>query len=161
MGGAFSLMLLLVFFFMPETAFHRPAALNIDGGASAGTSMVEEDEIALKPTKTNTTTGSQATSTDLGLTKTKSRSPTRVSGEQRISYWKELMPYSGYWDTASFLSAFVRPFVMWGSPIVLWASFMFTATLSWLVLVSFVLSQIFSAPPYNFSITAASNQPCI
>lgn len=153
MGGAFVLMLLLVFFFMPETAFHRSAALDIDGGASVGMAMVEEDEVALKPTRTNATTKSQATSS-FELTKTKSRSPTRISSEQRMSYWKELLPYSGYWDSSSFMSAFVRPFIMWGSPIVIWAAFLFTATLSWLVLVSFVLSQIFSAPPYNFSITA-------
>lgn len=34
-GGAFGLMFFLVFFFMPETAFHREGALNIDTGEKA------------------------------------------------------------------------------------------------------------------------------
>lgn len=146
-------MLLLVFFFMPETAYHRSGVLDIDGGARVDLSVVEEDEIELKPSKTSVDTTAKA-STVLGLTKTTSQSPTRVSGEQRTPYWRELLPYSGYWDNAPFFGTLIRPFFMLGSPIVLWASFLFTATISWLVLVSFVLSQIFSAPPYNFSVAA-------
>lgn len=150
MGGAFLGMLLLVFFFMPETAFHRSGALDIDGGQSLPVA-VEEDEIELSPTKTNVTTTSKS-SYVLGLKPTVSHSPTRVSGEQRRSYWKELAPYSGYWDHSPFFRTLVRPFYMWGSPIVLWSSFLFTACISWIVLISFVLSQIFSAPPYNFTV---------
>lgn len=153
MGGAFSVMLLLVFFFMPETAYHRSGTLDIDGGGKSGPRMVEEDEIELTASETNVE-GSLKASAVLGLSTTTSHSPTRVSGEQRNSYLKELLPYSGYWDKAPFFGTFIRPFLMLGSPIVLWASFLFTATISWLVLVSFVLSQIFSAPPYNFSVAA-------
>lgn len=35
---------------------------------------------------------------------------------------------------------------------VLWATLLFTTCISWLVLISLTLSQIFSAPPYNFSV---------
>lgn len=43
---------------------------------------------------------------------------------------------------------------MLASPAVLWATLLFTTCISWLVGISITLSQIFSAPPYNFSITA-------
>jgi hypothetical protein len=43
---------------------------------------------------------------------------------------------------------------MLASPAVLWATLLFTTCISWLVGISVTLSQIFSAPPYNFSVTA-------
>lgn len=155
MGGAFILMLLLVFFFMPETAYHRSGLLDIDGGARADSVRVEEDEIDLKESATTSSMKTTLeTSKVLSLSTTTSHSPDRLSGAQRMPYLRELLPYSGYWNKAPFFDTFLRPFFMLGSPIVLWASFLFTATISWLVLVSFVLSQIFSAPPYNFSVAA-------
>lgn len=159
MGGAFTLMLLLVFFFMPETAFHRSGVLDIDRGQTSGiSSTTEEHEIELKVTRDPITLVSKSSSV-LSLRPATPQDPNRVIGEQRQSYWKELMPYSGYWDKSPFLRTLVRPFFMWGSPIVIWASFLFTAVISWLVLISFVLSQIFSAPPYSFTVAevGASN----
>lgn len=160
MGGALTLMSLLVFFFMPETAFHRSAVLDIDGGAQKSDTEIanEDEEVELRPSKTNATVSTKPSST-LDLKPTVSHGLARVSSEQRQPYWKELLPYSGYWDKSPFLGTFARPFFMLGSPIVLWASFLFTATISWLILISFVLSQIFSAPPYNFTVAqvGASN----
>lgn len=106
MGAAFLLMLVLVFFGMPETAYHRSGTLNIDGGQSTqvievGDEMLEVD-LDLARSKTSgqaSVAPSDKASSVLGLTtglsKTVSHSPTRVSGEQRISYWKELLPYNG------------------------------------------------------------------
>lgn len=161
MGGAFLLMLLLVFFFMPETAFHRSSVLDIDGAQNSDAEMVSEEahEIEMKPSKTDMTVSSKLSST-LDLKPTTSLSTTtRVSSEAKQPYWRELLPYAGYWDKSPFLGTLARPFFMCGSPIVLWASLMFTATISWLVMISFVLSQIFSAPPYNFTVAqvGASN----
>lgn len=154
MGGAFTLMLILVFFFMPETAFQRSGGLNIDGAREAAPDAArtqKEDEIELGSSTAHVEIASKRSS-DFDLQPTTSQSPTRVTSEQRQPYWRELLPYSGYWDKSSFLSTLARPFFMWGSPIVLWASFLLTAVVSWLVLISFVLSQIFSAPPYNFTV---------
>jgi hypothetical protein len=77
-----------------------------------------------------------------------------ASQEERHSWAKELMPYSGYVNHISLLNTTFRPFAMLGSPAVLWATLLFTTCISWLVGISITLSQIFSAPPYNFSITA-------
>lgn len=135
MGGAMVLMLLLVFFFMPESAYVRHGAINID--TSDKTVEVEETE---KDNKTMQIEDRPA----VGST----------SSEPRISYTKELTPWNGYWDTVSFWRTLIRPFFVMLSPIVMWATLLFTICISWLVLISITLSQIFSAPPYNFSVSA-------
>jgi hypothetical protein len=77
-----------------------------------------------------------------------------TSSELEHSFAKELLPYSGYVNHVSFINTVLRPFVMLGSPAVLWATLLFTTCISWLVGISITLSQIFSAPPYNFSVTS-------
>jgi hypothetical protein len=88
---------------------------------------------------------------DSGATDTPRHSP---SEEERYSYARDLLPYSGYINHVSFLNTLFRPFMMLGSPAVLWATLLFTTCISWLVGISVTLSQIFSAPPYNFSVSA-------
>lgn len=134
MGGAMVLMLLLVIFFMPESAFVRHDAINID--TSDKTIDIEDAE----KEKTVQIENRQAVAS--------------TSSEPRLSYVQELKPYSGYFDTVSFWRTLIRPFVLILSPIVMWATLLFTICISWLVLISITLSQIFSAPPYNFSVSA-------
>lgn len=77
-----------------------------------------------------------------------------TASEPKYSFVKEMLPYSGYVNHVSFINTILRPFVMLGSPAVLWATLLFTTCISWLVGISITLSQIFSAPPYSFSVTA-------
>jgi hypothetical protein len=77
-----------------------------------------------------------------------------ASDEKPHSFATDMLPYSGYVNHVSFLNTVFRPFVMLASPAVLWATLLFTTCISWLVGISITLSQIFSAPPYNFSVTA-------
>ncbi|XP_014560971.1 hypothetical protein COCVIDRAFT_87770 [Bipolaris victoriae FI3] len=135
MGGAFIIMFLLVFFFMPETAYHRNNAMNID--TSVHTLDISEKHKD-KPVERIEDSARQS-------------SP---SSEPRDSYKKTLQFWSGYKDDVSFWRTFIRPFVMIASPVVMWATLLFTICISWLVLISITLSQIFSAPPYNFSVSA-------
>jgi hypothetical protein len=91
--------------------------------------------------------------------KNASGQPTRprtmpASEEKPHSFAKDMLPYSGYVNHISFVNTVFRPFVMLASPAVLWATLLFTTCISWLVGISITLSQIFSAPPYNFSVTA-------
>ncbi|ERS98568.1 hypothetical protein HMPREF1624_05353 [Sporothrix schenckii ATCC 58251] len=135
MGGAFVLQTLLTLFFMPESAFHRTGALNIDGGthrvevegASEKAGIEHRDGPAIDNDGIN----------DVPQT-----------------FVQSLMPYSGYWDRVSFWRTLLQPFCMLASPIVLWATLLFTTCISWLVLISITLSQIFSAPPYSFSVSS-------
>ncbi|KAJ5110041.1 cycloheximide resistance protein [Penicillium argentinense] len=130
MGGAFALMLVMVVFWMPESAYSRQA-LNIDTGEA---SVVVDDKGSLEQ-----------------LENTQSAHPEQVTDSTGWNY-KELLPYSGYVNQVSFWNTLVRPFYLIGSPAVLWAVLLFTICISWLVGISLTLSQIFSAPPYNFSV---------
>ncbi|OAL02606.1 MFS general substrate transporter [Phaeosphaeriaceae sp. SRC1lsM3a] len=135
MGAAFVVMLLLVILFMPETAFHRPDAINIDTtGRTVDTGMTEKESAIHMEERPHP--GAEGAS------------------EPKNSYMKELLPWNGYWDKVSFWRTIIRPFFMIFSPIVAWATLLFTICISWLVLISITLSQIFSAPPYNFSVSA-------
>jgi len=138
MGGAFVVMLLLVIFFMPESAYHRRDALNIDTGDKAiVTSELEKSGFG----KSN-------------VDQIEGRQVSTTSTEPRLSLKQDLMPWSGYFDHVSFWRTLLRPFFMLASPVVVWATLLFTTCISWLVLISITLSQIFAAPPYNFSVSA-------
>ncbi|CAA9956578.1 mfs transporter [Pyrenophora teres f. maculata] len=135
MGGAFVLMLLLIILFMPESAFHRHNVINIDTSART----LETDATEKEKSVEHIEDGPSQYST---------------SSEPRDPYIKTLMPWSGYWDHVSFWRTLLRPFVVIASPVVIWATLLFTICISWLVLISITLSQIFSAPPYSFSVSA-------
>ena len=135
MGGAFVIMLILIIFFMPESAYHRRDVINIDTSAKNVESDAVEKEKSAERFEDYAVQSS-------------------VSSEAAYPYVKTLMPWSGYWDHVSFWRTFLRPFVVIMSPVVMWATLLFTICVSWLVLISITLSQIFSAPPYSFSVSA-------
>ena len=150
MGGAFALQVIMTVLFMPESAYHRVGAINIDTGEKAAIITDKLDESST--VEHHETHGDRANSTS-------SQGQQRQQEEQPKSFLRELLPYSGYYDRVSFWRTLLRPFIMLASPMVVWATLLFTVLISWLVLISVTLSQIFSAPPYNFSVSAvgASN----
>jgi hypothetical protein len=146
MGAAFVIQTILTLLFMPETAFHRRGALDIDTGEHAvviykdSTDKGSVEQVELETTGAEGTTGSPP------------RSQSVV--EEKKTWAREMLPWDGYYDEASFLRTLARPFLMLLSPVVVWATLLFGSCISWLVLISITLSQIFSAPPYNFSVGA-------
>jgi hypothetical protein len=141
MGGAFVLQLILTFFFMPETAFHRTGTLNIDTGK---TNVETDKQVVASHMETS------GEKDEKGATAT----PTQVDSavEPKMSFMQEMRPWSGYVNHVSLFSTMVRPFFLLASPAVVWATLLFTTCISWLVGISITISQIFSAPPYNFSV---------
>lgn len=131
MGGAFAIQVLMTVLFMPESAYHRSGAINIDS-ADRYASQAREKKPEVEQVEHTDTVSS--------------------SGEVKKSIARECLPWDGYWDTTSFWRTLIRPFFFLGSPMVVWAALLFTTCISWLVFISITLSQIFSAPPYNFSI---------
>ncbi|KAJ0424370.1 major facilitator superfamily domain-containing protein [Aspergillus carlsbadensis] len=133
MGGAFGLALIMVIFWMPETAYERTDALSIDTGHDLttleGKTNIKHLEATSPPIQNSST-------------------------EESISYMRSLLPYSGYVNHISFWNTLIRPFYLIASPAVCWAVILFTTCISWLVLISLTISQIFSAPPYSFSVGA-------
>jgi hypothetical protein len=75
------------------------------------------------------------------------------SEEAKWSYGHQLLPWGGYFTRHNILSDFWRPYKLFASPIVIWASLMWTNCLSWALAFAVTSSQIFSAPPYNFTVT--------
>lgn len=132
MGAAFAVQLLLTVLFMPESAYHRHVPINLDSAVADEKTHAEHNEVELSPS---------------------------VEQDAPKSFVRELLPYDGYWDKTSFWRTLILPFTLLSSPMVSWATLLFTTCISWLVLISITLSQIFSAPPYNFSVASvgASN----
>ncbi|KAH7130023.1 major facilitator superfamily domain-containing protein [Dendryphion nanum] len=144
MGGAFGIALIMIFFWMPETAFIRTGAVNLD--TSSKNIMTE-----LKITHKMAVEHIEGEKIDSGQSiETPEQTPAQ---EEPYSYARDLRLYSGYINHVSFFNTLFRPFMMLGSPAVLWATLLFTTCISWLVGISVTLSQIFSAPPYNFSVS--------
>lgn len=141
MGGAFVLQLILTFFFMPESAFHRTGAINIDTGKH---NVETEKQIAADHMETTGETGEKSASA--------TPTPVDTAVEPKMSFMQEMKPWSGYINHVSLISTMIRPFFLLASPAVLWATLLFTTCISWLVGISITISQIFSAPPYNFSV---------
>ncbi|KAL3422998.1 Protein HOL1-like protein 2 [Phlyctema vagabunda] len=144
MGGAFAIQTLLTFFWMPETAYHRTNAVNLDlGGNSVATEIAMTHKMDAEHIEEKT--GSNNNEQPQGQSTT---------SEPPHSWKTDMKFYSGYVNKVSFWDTLFRPFWLLGSPAVLWATLLFTTCISWLVGISVTLSQIFSAPPYNFSITS-------
>jgi hypothetical protein len=159
MGGAFALALIMIFFWMPETAFVRTGVINLDTGSnnvclkaffSAPYSQINQ---IMTEVNLSHKMPLEHLEGEKGASDNIVRSPS-PSQEEPHSFYKDLLPYSGYVNHVSFFNTIFRPFVLLGSPAVLWATLLFTTCISWLVGISITLSQIFSAPPYNFSVSA-------
>jgi hypothetical protein len=172
MGGAFVISLIMVIFWMPETAFHRSKiTLNT---VTAGEVRIDvycsstshfsiparhvKDLADKRSIFKGATEGEKSTKTEHAETPVEANSG-RSPPQSKSSWWKTYRPYSGYVSDVPLLTTLFRPFLMLLSPVVLWATLSFMTGISWLVGISITMSQIFSASPYNFSVGAvgASN----
>jgi hypothetical protein len=140
MGGAYVLQTLLVFFFMPESAYHRESYLEIDVGSRQG---LAEDE-----KRTQTEHEENATPDE------ESRGPSNTRGQSNRVFLslRDLLPWSGYSNKVPFFWITVRPFQLILSPVAVYCTIIYTTCIAWIVLIAVTISQIFSAPPYNFTV---------
>lgn len=74
-----------------------------------------------------------------------------VSTLTRKPYAKRLAIFSGRYTEESFLSLIIAPFTICLNPAVLWSIVTLSFATAWQVVISFVLSQVFSAPPFLLS----------
>ncbi|KKA30557.1 hypothetical protein TD95_004518 [Thielaviopsis punctulata] len=136
MGAAFVMQLVLTVFFMPESSFHRKDMVTECGVGGKDKAGIQQEKQALATTTTTTGTTDSAFS------------------ESKSSYLSTLAPWSGFWDPVPFWKTLIRPARMLVSPAVAWGTLIFSTSISWLVLLTVTVSQIFSAPPYNFNVVA-------
>ncbi len=133
---------LLLLFFVPETAFRRARALNLDYLAddSSGTSTPAE------------------------------QSDGRASEEKRLhimtvvephypkkTLLQRMMPFDGRKTDESFFLLFLRPFPLFLHPAIAWACLMQGVIIGWTVMVGVILSVIFLGPPLFFNEQEAGN----
>ncbi|KAF5530642.1 transporter HOL1 [Fusarium mexicanum] len=135
MAGAFALELVLTFFFMPETAYKRSTDTRISASTHQEKSFAVED-------------GKECISEVENRPSVSDNAPI----PERHSFLYELRPWNGYYDSSGFWYSMIAPFKMLGSPVVIWGCFQLTICVAWLVMLASTLSQIFTGPPYNFSV---------
>lgn len=127
----------LLFFFVPETAYRRDRSLNLD-------LLAEGSSIESLPSPENTT---------LRDSEEKALHSTTVSESPlaRDSFAKRLLPFNGRKTDESFWKLLFRPFPLFLHPAVAWACLVQGVIIGWTVMVGVILSLIFLGPPLFFN----------
>ncbi|KAH8894459.1 MFS general substrate transporter [Thozetella sp. PMI_491] len=142
----FGVWIIVLYLFCPETSYNRDPSLNID----LGTRNLAEDLATKRLAKEGTDgladeqhieTASGDAASDLD------------TSEPRNTFWHDLKIFHGRQSPDAYWKVLTRPLLMLIFPQVLFSFFAYGLTTSWLVVVGSVLSQIFSAPPYNFTVS--------
>lgn len=74
--------------------------------------------------------------------------------EKPYAWWEQLLPVRGVESDENLIAIIFRPFGMLLFPQVLYGFITYGLSTSWLVVMGSILAQIFTAPPYNFSVSA-------
>jgi hypothetical protein len=121
-----------VFFFVPETAYNR------DG-------FGEQLVTATLDMEMNSTGREKHSELE--------HQESVILTDKKRSYISTLRLWGGTYSNTPLWKIFLRPFVIFWYPAVLWAFLLYGATLTWIVVFSVVNASIFTAPPYNFSVS--------
>ncbi|XXH04186.1 centractin- actin- protein of the dynactin complex [Hypoxylon texense] len=78
---------------------------------------------------------------------------TGVVTERKQSFLQSLKLWGGVYTDTPLWKIFLRPMVVFFYPGVLWGFLLYGITLTWIVVFSVVNAVIFTAPPYNFSVS--------
>ncbi|KAK5759259.1 hypothetical protein LTS12_010582 [Elasticomyces elasticus] len=131
----------VLYFFCPETAYRRDAIFNTDQGTQDRAEELTETKLAKLEEKHETVENIDRVETNLTFT------------EEKHSYAHDLKIFHGRQCDDAYWKVLVRPLMMLVFPQVLFSFFAYGLTTSWLVVVGSVLAQLFTAPPYNFSVS--------
>lgn len=119
----------LMILFCPESSYNRDALYDLDT-----THTENYDKLAeLEHRPTEQTEGAPAT------------------GPTRKSFWKRLAPAGGIYSSDNLIRLILAPFLSLTNLAALWVVVMSGLLVGWYVAISFILSQWFSPPPYNYS----------
>lgn len=139
------LMLPLVIFFVPETAFKRANSLNTD---------MEQDSPGRKSLESHSSLSHTPPSSTGGITIEKSPATegTNLNPHHppKTSYIKTLLPFNGRKTSLPFLKVLLRPLPLFLHISILWACLIQGVIIGWTVLLGVVLAAIFIGPPLFF-----------
>ncbi|KAI1292541.1 major facilitator superfamily domain-containing protein [Xylaria venustula] len=138
-GILFGILLPFVFFFVPETAYRRQSW--------------EERLAAARVTDSNDESPDKKEVKVEQREKLPDAPETGIQTEKKDSFLRSLRFYSGVYTETPLWKIFARPLVIFWYPAVLWAFLLYGVTLTWIVVFSVVNAVIFTAPPYNFSVS--------
>ena len=128
----------LLLFFVPETAYWRPAHLDIDMLGKAPSA----DSLETPPEETTTSEEEKTPQVTDG--------PVGVS-YKRASYLQRLLPFNGRKSDESFFKLLIRPLPLFLHPAIAWGCIIQGAIIGWTVMVAVIISVIFLGPPLFFT----------
>ncbi|KAF1998816.1 serine/threonine kinase 16 [Amniculicola lignicola CBS 123094] len=133
----------LIFFYCPETTYKRDPAYNLDLGTTDHTEeILDAKNVNGEDTKEVTV-----------QTESVVRPIYTGADEKPYTYWEELRPVRGVESDDNLFLIIVRPFGMLLFPQVMYGFITYGMSTSWMVVMISVLAQLFTAPPYNFSVS--------
>jgi MFS family permease len=139
------LMLPLVFFFVPETAFKRANHLNTD---------MEHDSLGPKSLESQSSPSHTPPPSTGGVLAEKKIATESIEHTQhhtrRTSYIKTLLPFNGRKTDEPFFKLLLRPLPLFFHISILWACLIQGVIIGWTVLIGVVIAAIFLGPPLFF-----------
>lgn len=147
----FGVWIIVLFLFCPETAYRRNDSLNTDLGTGQRNNGEPARHDSSKGKAESGSLGAGNVEVDVEVIE---HATTNISwSEKKHSYWHDLKIYNGRVSDDPFWKVLTRPLMMLLFPQVLFSFLAYGLTTSWLVVVGSVLAQLFTAPPYNFSVS--------
>lgn len=144
----------MIFFFVPETVYKRDPAYNLDLGTKDHTfDTLDAKEKVPETVQEIKADGQHVESTGSGDRITVNAVYTGAD-ETPYTFWEELRIIRGTESDENLLWIILRPFGMLIFPQVLYAFISYGLSTSWLIVMISVMAQLFSAPPYNFTVSA-------
>ncbi|PGH17183.1 hypothetical protein AJ79_01321 [Helicocarpus griseus UAMH5409] len=142
----FSTLLVIQFFTMEESTFRRPPTSSEISGDTA--MMSRNAEKQLEDPKIN----AAVSSGESGHTSEASLPPAPKTYWQRMGLYNTTRS-----DPRPLWLVAANPFMLITYPAVIWAGFIYGVQMMWLSLLNVTQSELFSAPPYNFSVSNVGN----
>ncbi|AEO68508.1 uncharacterized protein THITE_2090020 [Thermothielavioides terrestris NRRL 8126] len=137
----FGVLMLAVFFLVPETAYRRNAIVVVPASEDGSEKGVHHLKLAHEHEEGGVN----------GDDKEGSAGAPAIPKKQ--TYLQSLRIFTGRYSNAPGWKPFVRPIIMFFYPAVLWGFLVYGTVLTWIVVFSVVNGVIFVNPPYNFSVS--------
>lgn len=139
------LMLPLVFFFVPETAFKRADILNTDMEQNSPHRKSLDSQSSPSHTPPSSHNGLNTEMNVLGKA-----NDTPAVQYERTPYLKTLLPFNGRKTDQSFFKLLLRPLPLFAHIGILWACLIQGVIIGWTVMIGVVIAAIFMGPPLFF-----------
>jgi MFS family permease len=146
------LMLPLLVFLVPETAFKRANHLNTDMEQHTPDRKSLESQFSPAHTPSPPSTGGVVVG-EKPITTAHTepiQHPNERTPNQRTPYLKTLLPFNGRKTNDSFFKLLLRPLPLFLHPSILWACLIQGVIIGWTVLIGVVIAVIFMGPPLFF-----------